>query len=144
MHDPYFFQNCGSFQYNISWLCFDVSWCCIENYHNFERNDDCATVFLKWKDFNRIFWKWCLQLNNYNFLLAQELAKEFLKKDSNHNTDTKPKKLWSHCGLVCTAGRREGNLFSCLCPKTAIFDRFWKHNNHNMWHNISMHAMFKF
>ena len=51
LHDPHFFQNCGTFQYNISWLCFDVSWCCIEKYHNFERNEDCATVFLKWMDF---------------------------------------------------------------------------------------------
>ena len=51
LHDPHFFQNCGTFQYNISWLCFDVSWCCIEKYHNFERNEDCATVFLKWTDF---------------------------------------------------------------------------------------------
>ena len=42
----------GSYQYNISWLCFDVSWCCIENYHNFERNEDRATVFLKWTDFS--------------------------------------------------------------------------------------------
>ena len=136
LRNPHFFQKCSHFHWNLNKVR--------ENDNTFERNEDCATVFLKWKDFNRIFWKWCLQLNNYNFLLAQELAKEFLKKDSNHNTDTKPKKLWSHCGLVCTAGRREGNLFSCLCPKTAIFDRFWKHNNHNMWHNISMHAMFKF
>ena len=27
---------------------FDVSWCCIEKYHNFERNEDRAIVFLKW------------------------------------------------------------------------------------------------
>ena len=52
MRDPHFFQNCGTFQYNISWLCFDVSWCCIEKYHNFERNEDRATVFLKWTDFS--------------------------------------------------------------------------------------------
>ena len=25
---------------------------CIEKYHNFERNEDLATVFLKWTDFN--------------------------------------------------------------------------------------------
>ena len=55
LRDPHFFQNCGSFQYNISWLCFDVSWCCIENYHNFERNEDHATVFLKWRDFRKYF-----------------------------------------------------------------------------------------
>ena len=29
-----------------------VSWCYIENYHNFERNEDHATVFLKWMDFS--------------------------------------------------------------------------------------------
>ena len=53
LHNPHFFQNCGSFQYNNSWLCFDVSWCCIEKYHNFEINEECATVFLKWTDFTR-------------------------------------------------------------------------------------------
>ena len=47
MCNPHFFQNCGSFQYNINWLCFDF----MKNYHNFERNEDRATVFLKWKDF---------------------------------------------------------------------------------------------
>ena len=52
LHDLHFFQNCGHFQYYISWLCFDVSWCCIENDYNFERNEDRATVFLKWADFN--------------------------------------------------------------------------------------------
>ena len=29
---------------NISWLCFDVSWCGIESNHNFERNGNHATV----------------------------------------------------------------------------------------------------
>ena len=47
MHDHHFFKNCGSFQYNISWFCFDFS----KNYHNFERNEDRATVLLKWTDF---------------------------------------------------------------------------------------------
>ena len=69
-----FFQTCGHFQYNISWLCFDVSWCCSENYHKFEKNEDCTTVFLKWTDFtllgfNKIPWfefltqvLWCLHM----------------------------------------------------------------------------------
>ena len=30
---------------------FWFGWCCIENDHNFERNEDRATVFLKWTDF---------------------------------------------------------------------------------------------
>ena len=42
LRDPHFFQNCGSFHHNISWL-FDFS----KNYHNFETNEDCATIFLK-------------------------------------------------------------------------------------------------
>ena len=29
-----------------------VSWCYIENYHNFERNEDRETVFLKWTNFS--------------------------------------------------------------------------------------------
>ena len=44
LRDPHFFQNYGSYQYNISW-----------NYHNFERNEDRATVFLKWTNFNDSF-----------------------------------------------------------------------------------------
>ena len=50
MHDPHFFQKCCHFQYNISWLCFDFS----KNDNTFERNEDCATVFLKWMDFSEI------------------------------------------------------------------------------------------
>ena len=47
MRDPRFFQNVGSFHYDISWLCFDFS----KNYQNFERNENRANVFLKWTDF---------------------------------------------------------------------------------------------
>ena len=32
-----------------------VSWCCIENDNDFERNEDRATVFLKWTDFSLKF-----------------------------------------------------------------------------------------
>ena len=42
MRDPHFFQNCGSFQYNFVLMSVDD--------HNFERNEDHATVFLKWMD----------------------------------------------------------------------------------------------
>ena len=41
----YFFQKCCHF----CWLCFDFS----KNDNTFERNEDCATVFLKWTDFSR-------------------------------------------------------------------------------------------
>ena len=42
----HFFQTCGT-------CC-----CCIEKYHNFDRNEDYATVFLKWTDFRRIITKY--------------------------------------------------------------------------------------
>ena len=42
MHNPRFFQKCCHFH----WLCFDFS----NNDNTFERNEDCATVFLKWTD----------------------------------------------------------------------------------------------
>ena len=51
MRDPHFFQNCGNFQYSVSWHQNKVSWCYAENDHNFERYGDRATVFLKWTDF---------------------------------------------------------------------------------------------
>ena len=41
MHESKFFKNCGTF-------CFDLYW----KYHNFERNEIRATVFLKWTDFS--------------------------------------------------------------------------------------------
>ena len=41
MRESRFFQNCGTF-------CFDLYW----KYHNFERNEVRATVFLKWTDFS--------------------------------------------------------------------------------------------
>ena len=41
MRNSHFFQNCGT-----CCCC-----CCIEKYQNFERNEDRATVFLKWTDF---------------------------------------------------------------------------------------------
>ena len=43
LHNPHFFQNCGTFQYNNNNNN--------NKYHNFEINENCATVFLKWTDF---------------------------------------------------------------------------------------------
>ena len=45
MPNPHFFQKCCHF----CWLCFDFS----KNVNIFERNEDWATVFLKWKDFTK-------------------------------------------------------------------------------------------
>ena len=45
MHNSHFFQKCCHFRD----LCFDFS----ENDNTFERNEDCATVFLKWMDFDK-------------------------------------------------------------------------------------------
>ena len=63
MCNPQFFQNYDNFQ-DINWNQNKVSWCIIENDHNFERSEDRATLFLKWTDLNtnikKIFWK------NYN------------------------------------------------------------------------------
>ena len=47
MRNPHFFQNHCHFQYNISW-------CCIENDNNFERNEDRANGFLKWTHFSSL------------------------------------------------------------------------------------------
>ena len=66
MRNPHFFQKCCHFR----WLCFDFS----KNDNTFERNEDCATVFLKWtdfrKDFVKIFWN---NKQNYWALLKQSL-----------------------------------------------------------------------
>ena len=40
-----------SIQHQLSWHQKKVSWSYIEKYHNFKRNEDRATVFLKWTDF---------------------------------------------------------------------------------------------
>ena len=42
LRDPHFFQNCGT--------------CCIEKYHNFERNEDCAIVITSSEDTKRNYW----------------------------------------------------------------------------------------
>ena len=47
MHNPHFFQKCCHFRWNQN----KVS----ENDNTFERNEDCATVFLKWTDFRFFF-----------------------------------------------------------------------------------------
>ena len=47
MRNPHFFQK-------FCWLCFDFG----ENDNTFERNEDCATVFLKWTDFSSFCWEW--------------------------------------------------------------------------------------
>ena len=44
MRNPHFCQKCCHFR----WLCFDFS----KNDNTCERNEDCATVFLKWTDFS--------------------------------------------------------------------------------------------
>ena len=46
MRNLHFFQKCCHFR----WLCFDFS----KNDNTFERNEDCATAFLKWTDFSGI------------------------------------------------------------------------------------------
>jgi hypothetical protein len=59
-----FFQNCGTFNTNQN-----------KQYHNFERNESCATVFLKWTDFSsfmrRIIILWIF---SFDFSLHIELA----------------------------------------------------------------------
>ena len=50
LSDPQLFQNCDLFQYYVSLNQNKVSWCIIENDPNFERNEDRATVFIKWTD----------------------------------------------------------------------------------------------
>ena len=47
MRNPHFFQKCCHFR----WLCFDFS----KNDNTFERNEDCASVFLKWTDFRKLW-----------------------------------------------------------------------------------------
>ena len=71
MRNPHFFQKYCHFRWNQN----QVS----ENYNTFERNEDCATVFLKWTDFNEMkdlkkyeyvncknswIWKCCSKSNN--------------------------------------------------------------------------------
>ena len=41
-------QVYSNFQYNISWLCFDVSWCYCDNWVNWRARN----LILKWTDFS--------------------------------------------------------------------------------------------
>ena len=68
MRNPHFFKKCCHFR----WLCFDL----YRKYHNFERNEICATVFLKWTDFRlmKVFTAW-LWNTNWSFFRNQRLSK---------------------------------------------------------------------
>ena len=44
LRNPHFFQKCCHFRWNHNKVR--------ENDNSFERNEDCATVFLTWTDFN--------------------------------------------------------------------------------------------
>ena len=72
------FQNFVAFSeymnFNISWFCFDVSWCCIENDHNFKRNEDYATVFLKWTGFICMY---LFLLINWGHQISKEIKLDF-------------------------------------------------------------------
>ena len=63
--DPHFFQNCGNFQYNISKHQKKVSWCCIENYHNFE--NERTLVHIKLVEINKKHF--CFLFLNFAYLL---------------------------------------------------------------------------
>ena len=54
MRESHFFQNCGTF-------CFDLYW----KYHNFERNEIRATAFVKWTDF-RVNVMWYVHITSFN------------------------------------------------------------------------------
>ena len=50
-----------------------VSWCYIENDNNFESNEDCTTVFLKWRHFKDRFLQDCYKI--YWLYIIQNLEK---------------------------------------------------------------------
>ena len=61
----HFFQKCCHFR----WLCFDYS----KNDNTFERNEECATIFLKWTDFDYFF-------SFRKIRIWKESNKKYLKK----------------------------------------------------------------
>ena len=89
MHESRFFQNRGTF-------CFDLYW----KYHNFERNEICTTVFLKRTNlgiqFSIIIPKLFTQINLHPLfsLLLDYLLHGLLLMDT----------LWNTLVCVCYAG----------------------------------------
>ena len=57
----------------FNWNQNKVSWCIIENDHNFEQNEDLVTVFLKWMDFNGSL-QYYYFLNFLGVLLTETLS----------------------------------------------------------------------
>ena len=65
LHESGFFQNCGTFYFDLYW-----------KYHNFERNEICVTVYLRWMDLKIwifFFWHlWSHSFHSYFFCLWQD------------------------------------------------------------------------
>ena len=70
LRDPHFFQNCGHFQYHINWHQNKVSWCYIENDHNFERNED--HIFRQSYDLDPFFLIWVPFFIAYFFSVSKD------------------------------------------------------------------------
>ena len=69
---------------------FWFSWCCNENDNDFERNEDRATVFLKWMDFRCSLKKHLKQLNNsVNFYYLKNNPGALHRQDTNRITNIK-------------------------------------------------------
>ena len=87
MRDPHFFQNCGTF-------CFDLYW----KYHNFERNEIRETGFLKWTDFS-----------NQRFSSGTDCPNQIFI------ASTIPETIWGYCTqLGATLGEINVIVSNCL------------------------------
>ena len=142
MRDPHFFQNCGHFQYNISWHQNKVSCCYIENDHNFERNEDRATVFLKvllehfWRRIKKrvstfFFISPEQSIKNFNFLHSINFQNNFfMPKITNqpyisdnyfHFTGKRYEKSKGPCCISIQLSNLNPNLVIFFCFLSLIF-----------------------
>ena len=116
MRNPHFFQKCCHF----CWLCFDFS----KNDNTFERNEDCATVFLKWTDFRELF------VNNKENKLLSILARICLVP---HCIDAMMW-LWTLLIDVCTTKWKKGRKMERMKEK----NKEKKGKLNQRWNSLSL------
>ena len=108
-----------SFQYNISWHQNKISWCYSETYHNFERIEDRAIVFLKWTDFS---WQkiYCPDLL---FFAHTKQYISFVLNSSITRPETIVFSLWLRTAITIAIFQKLGsvkNSFNCIWCSTIL------------------------
>ena len=113
MRESRFFQNCGTFWFDLYW-----------KYHNFERNEIRATVFLKWTDFRKVFFFiWHFLIFKIRKIGHHFITKCFKNWNYVHISITK--NIVIHLCFIWVFFRKIQIIFNIENWKLTIIIRFW-------------------